>query len=115
MALDPYACPEASLSFYLDAGQIPAIDFQSSQSYVLVDEELEAISSYRTLWPLDSEMLEEVRRILGLDAELLYIREIATIAYNPTNGLTEIKVCHSDTQAAQEAVDYLYQALKKQL
>ena len=115
MALDPYACPEASMSFYLHAQQLPVIDFQSIQSYAMVDEELEVISSYRTLWPLDSDALETVRSILGIDAEPLYIREIATVAYNPANGFTEIKVCCSDTEAAQKAVDYLYQTLKKQL
>ena len=115
MALNPYACPEASMSFYLNAEQLPSIDFQSIRSYVMVDDELETVSSYRTLWPLDSETLEEIRGILNIEAEPLYIREIATIAYNPANGFTEIKVCHSDTDAAKKAVDYLYQSFKKQL
>ncbi len=115
MALDPYSCSEASKSFYLEAHQLPVIIFQENKSYVLTDEELEGISTYRTLWPLDTEMLERVRSILGVEADLLYIREIATIAYDPMTGLTEIKVCYSDTSAAQKAVDYLFSAMKKQL
>lgn len=111
MDLDPYACPEASMSFYINSEKIPAIAFQESQPYVYQDDEM---PSYAVKWPLDTAALEQVRSILNIDADLQYVEELTSITYNQS-GLAEIKVYCSDTQAAKEAVDFLFKTVRAQL
>ena len=120
MVLNPYSCPEARLSFYLKSEKLPSFDYLEVEESKKIssgkDFEISlTTTSVRSLWPLDLEMLEEVRDILNVDAELLYISEIATISYDPSTGFTVIKVCNNDIEAAKEAADYLFASLKKQL
>ena len=115
MALDPDFCPEARTSFILDYDQDSAAASPGEEINALFAESTEIPGSSGMRLSLDADTLKEVGRILNLDAEPQYIREIATVTYDPEKTITVIKVCHSDTEAARKAVDYLSRSLEKKL
>ena len=70
--------------------------------------------AYAKLYPFDSELLENIRRIMKTDADLTYLNEVLLVTNN-ADQFVEICAYHDDAEVAKEVTDYLLKALQERL
>ena len=73
-----------------------------------------ATLAYTQVFPVDTELLEEIRQILQADVELTYINELVRVTA-VSERLVEICVCYQDPELAKQATDYLVDRLRTRL
>ena len=62
--------------------------------------------AYTKLYPFDSELLENIQRIMDTDADPAYISELVKVVNN-SDQFVEICVYHDDAETAKQVTDYL--------
>lgn len=70
--------------------------------------------AYTKLYPFDSELLENVQRIMNIDADPAYISELVQVT-NPSDQFVEICVYYDDAEIAKQVTDYLLETLQDRL
>lgn len=108
MGMNPFNCGTARLRFSIEA------DYPASQSTadLAKDSRAEIVAAYTHMCPFDSDVLEQVRSIIGVDVSLQYIEELITVTSDDFHCFVEISACYDDLQAAEAAVNCLYQAMR---
>ncbi len=70
--------------------------------------------AYTKLYPFDSELLENIQRIMNTDADPAYIGELVQVT-NEADQFVEICVYHDDAEVARQVTDYLLETLQDRL
>ena len=109
-ALDPFHLGVSRVTLYVETPS--QVDPDAPW---LGDEAQSSISNaFAKLYPLDSEVLENARKIMKTDAELPYISELVSITASDYK-FVELCVYHEDPATAKAVTDYLLQALPERL
>ena len=109
-ALDPFHLGVSRVTLYVETPS--QVDPDAPW---LGDEAQSSISNaFAKLYPLDSEVLENARKIMKTDAELPYISELVSITASDFK-FVELCVYHEDPATAKAVTDYLLQALPERL
>lgn len=82
--------------------------------WLSVDPQSSIAQAYTKLYPFDSELLENIRRIMKTDADLAYVSELVTVT-NESDPFVEICVYHDDAEVAKQVTDYLLETLQERL
>ena len=98
-SIDAFNCGVSRLTFSMKTGN---------------DTEAERVTGYIGTLIFDTEELEQVRSILGVDSELSYVRELISVI-DEGGGFYTIRIVFDDPQRAEEAVDDLYESLADSL
>ena len=110
MSLDPYNCTVSDISLLVrnDSNITVTGDgkFQNDAGY-------RAAAVISSICTLDTSVLERTAQILGVSAELSYIQQLISV-FNDNN-IVHIRVYFTDTEAAKQAVDYLYTTVSDRL
>ena len=73
-----------------------------------------ATIAYAQITPVDLEMMESIRQILQVDADLAYINELMRVTVISEN-VVEICVCFDDPNLAKQATDFMLERLQASL
>ena len=69
------------------------------------------VIEYSQMCPFDSEIMGQLRLILGTEAPLQYVEELVSVASDDDHHVVEICILYDDLQKADQAVNYLYQTM----
>ena len=70
--------------------------------------------AYTKLYPFDSELLDNIQRIMKTDADPVYINELVQVT-NEADRFVELCVYHEDAEIAGQVTDYLLKTLQERL
>lgn len=109
-SLDPFHLGVSRMSVLLESksGEPLAIE------EIVPEAKKGATIAYSKIVPVDREVLETVRQLLQVDADLTYIQELMYVTVVSEN-LIEIRVCFDDPDIAKNATDFLLERLQTQL
>ena len=109
-AIDPLRCGVSRVMLYVETDT----EINPDTPWLTVDPQSSIALAYTKLYPFDTELLENVRRIMNTDADLAYISELVTVTNNDDR-FVEICVYHEDAEVAKQVTDYLLNTLQKRL
>ena len=82
--------------------------------WLSVNPQSSVVIAYTKIYPFDSEIMENIQRIMGVDAEPQYINELVSVS-NISNQFVEIRVFFDDAEVAKQVTDYLLETLQTRL
>ena len=106
--MNPFERGVSRLTFYVETDFTVDPDVAS----LVEDPRTSIVLAYTQIYPFDSEILENVKKILGTNAEKQYIEELISVT-NISNRFVQIRVINDDAQLAEKVVNYLYQTMLK--
>ena len=109
-AMNPFERGVSRLTFYVETNFTVDPDVAS----LVEDPRTSIVLAYTQIYPFDSEILENVKKILGTNAEKQYIEELISVT-NISNRFVQIRVINDDAQLAEKVVNYLYQTMLNRL
>ena len=110
MSLDPYNCSVSDISLLVrNDSNIKVAGGDEFQN----DVGCRAAAAISSICTLDTSVLERTAQILGVDAELPYVQQLISV-FNE-NDVVHIRVYFTDTEAAEKAVEYLYDTVSNRL
>lgn len=109
-AMNPFERGVSRLTFYVET------DFTVDPNVVGLVEDPQAsiVLAYTQIYPFDTEILDNVRKILKTDAEKQYIEELISVS-SISDRFVKIQVINDDAQLAERVVNYLYQTMLNRL
>ena len=109
-SIDPFNCGTARITFAVDA-PIPEGAAEEYANYK-ANEQRRIVNACAVMYPFSDEILENVKQILGTDAEKRYIEELISVS-NVEDQFVRLEVYYSDLSLAKKAADYLYSEIVK--
>lgn len=109
-SIDPFNCGTARITFAVDA-PIPEGAAQEYASYK-ANEQRRIVNACAAMTPFSDEVIENVRKILNIDAEKRFVEELITVT-NVEDQFVRLDVYFSDPALAQKAADYLFTEMCK--
>ena len=85
-----------------------------SSPWLAVNPQSSIVIAYTRIYPFDSEIMDNIRRLMGTDAEPQYINELVSVS-NISNQFVEIRVFYDDVDIAKQVTDYLLETLQERL
>ena len=82
--------------------------------WLSVNPQSSVVIAYTKIYPFDSEIMDNIQRIMGVDAEPQYINELVSVS-NISNQFVEIRVYFDDADVAKQVTDYLLETMQKRL
>ena len=109
-AINPFERGVSRLTFYVET------DFTVDPGVagLVEDPRTSIVLAYTQVYPFDSEILDNVRAILGTNAEKQYIEELISVS-NISNRFVQIRVIHDNAELAEKVVNYLYETMLNRL
>ena len=104
--MNPYHHGAARLRFTVetDYAVLPELAVQAN------DPRIGIVNAYIGMRPFDSETLDKVLAILGIEVPQQYIAELISVR-NINDYLVEIRFYYDDLQVAEKVVNYLYETM----
>lgn len=109
-AMNPFHRGVSRVTLFVDT----ETEVNPSSPWMTVNPQSSIVIAYTKIYPFDSEILENVKRIMDTDADLPYINELISVS-NVSNQFVEICVYHDDADVAKEVTDYLLETLQERL
>ena len=109
-AMDPFHRGVSRVTLYVETEAPVSPDAPG----LTVDPQSSITKAFAKLYPFDSELLENIRRIMKTDADPAYISELVSVSTSDDQ-FVEICAYHDDTEIAREVTDYLLKALPERL
>ena len=109
-SIDPFNCGTARITFAVDA-PIPEGAAEEYANYK-ANEQRRIVNDCAVMYPFSDEILENVKQILGTDADKRYIEELISVS-NVEDQFVRLEVYYSDLSLAKKAADYLYSEIVK--
>lgn len=109
-ALDPFHLGVSRVTLYVET----QAQVDPETPWLSADPQSSIANAFAKLYPLDSEVLENARKIMKTDAELPYISELVSITASDDE-FVEICVYHEDPATAKAVTDYLLETLPVRL
>lgn len=108
--LDPFNCGVSRLSFYVKT------DFTAEPEVagLLEDPRASVAMAYASVNAMDTEILDEVSRIMQTDAERKYVEELIKVE-NVNDRIVQITVYNNDPAIAEKIVQYIYKTFEKRM
>ena len=108
--IDPFNCGTARITFAVDA-PIPEGAAEEYANYK-ANEQRRIVNACAVMYPFSDEILENVKKILGSDADKRYIEELIKVT-NVEDQFVCLDVYYTDLDLAKKAADYLFSEIKK--
>lgn len=108
--IDPFNCGTARITFAVDA-PIPEGATEEYANYK-ANEQRRIVNACAVMYPFSDEILENVKKILGADADKRYIEELISIT-NVEDQFVRLDVYYTDLDLAKKAADYLFSEIVK--
>ena len=80
---------------------------------VEADAAADLVGTYAQMCPFDVKTMEEIQKILGIEAEPQYLEELISVS-GVEGHFVEICFCYDDLELAEKAVRHLYEAMAAQ-
>ncbi len=109
-AMNPFHRGVSRVTLYVDTD--PSVNLDSP--WLTVNPQASIVIAYTKIYPFDSEIIENIQRIMGVDAEPQYINELVSVS-NISNQFVEIRVYYDDVDVAKQVTDYLLETLQARL
>lgn len=108
--IDPFNCGTARITFAVDA-PIPENAVEEYANYK-ANEQRRIVNACAVMYPFSDEILENVKKILGSDADKRYIQELINVS-NVEDQFVSLDVYYTDIELAKKTADYLYSEIVK--
>ena len=109
-SIDPMNCGTAKISFSID---VPVPETVTEDVAAYKDNEMRRAADLCTsACPFSDDVIKEVKKILGTDADLQYVDELIRVT-NYKDAYCRLEVFYTDADLAKKAADYLYGELRK--
>lgn len=105
--MDPFHRGAARLRFTVETNYTVTPD----AAVPAEDPRVGIVVAYTQMCPFDSETMEQIRTILGTEADLQYVEELVSVTSDDDRHVVEICICFGDLKKAEQAVNYLYQTM----
>ena len=103
-------CGTAKISFSID---VPVPETVTEDVAAYKDNEMRRAADLCTsACPFSDDVIKEVKKILGTDADLQYVDELIRVT-NYKDAYCRLEVFYTDADLAKKAADYLYGELRK--
>ncbi len=109
-AMDPLHRGVSRVTLYVESGT--PVETETTLSGA--EPQNSAALACAKLHPLDTELLDGIRKIMNTDAEPAYLNELVRIT-NEAGPIVVISVYHPDAEVAKQVTDYLLQTLPDRL
>lgn len=109
-AMNPFHRGVSRVTLYVDTDT--PVDPKSP--WLSVNPQASIVTAYTKIYPFDSEIIENIQRIMGTDAEPQYINELVSVS-NISNQFVEIRVFFDDADVAKQVTDYLLETMQTRL
>ena len=109
-AMNPFHRGVSRVTLYIDTDT----PVNPNSPWMTVNPQSSIAIAYTKIYPFDSEILENIKRIMGTDADMQYINELVSVS-NVSNQFVEICVYHDNAETARQVTDYLLDTLQKRL
>ena len=109
-ALDPFNVGISRLTFYIETDE----EVNPNLPWLGKDPQASIAIAYAQIYSLDNEILNNIRQIMGTDADIPYIKEMISVT-NVSNQFVEILARNQNAEIAEKIVDYLYSTLLNRL
>ncbi len=108
--IDPFNCGTSRITFAVDA-PIPEGAAEEYANYKM-NEQRRIVNACAAMYPFSDEILENVKTILGVDADKRYIQELISVT-NVEDQFVRLDVYFTDTDLAKKTADYLFTEIVK--
>ena len=109
-SMNPFHRGISRVTLYVDTDT----PINNAYPWLSVDPQASIAMAYTKIYPFDSEIIDNIRRIMGTDAETQYINELVKVS-NISNQFVEICVYFDDADVARQVTDYLLEAIQTRL
>ena len=109
-AMNPFHRGVSRVTLYVDTDT----PINNAYPWLSVDPQASIAMAYTKIYPFDSEIIDNIRRIMGTDAEMQYINELVKVS-NISNQFVEICVYFDDADVAKQVTDYLLETMQTRL
>ena len=109
-SMNPFERGISRLTFYVETDFMVDPDVAS----LVEDPRTSIVLAYTQIYPFDSEILENVQKILGTSTQKQYIEELIS-GSNISNRFVQIRVINDDAELAEKVVLYLYDTMLTRL
>ena len=103
--MDPYHRGVAWLRF---AVEVEDAAVQNSSSDDLCAK---IVTVYTQMCPFSTEIVEQIRAIMGVETQSQYIEELVSVASDDDHRIVEVCFFYDNLPTAEQVVDYLYQTM----
>lgn len=106
-SLNPLCHGEAELRF--------TVETESAADAVNLPEDprVGIVIAYTQMCPFDSQTIEQLRAIMGVETEPQYVSELVSVTSDKDQHVVIIKVCYDDLETADKMVNYLYETMTR--
>lgn len=109
-AMNPFHRGISRVSLFVDTDT----PINPSTPWMSVNPQSSIVIAATKIYPFDSDILSNIKRIMGTDADMQYINELVSVS-NVSNQIIEIRVYHDDAEIAKQVTDYLLETLQTRL
>lgn len=102
--MNPFHRGAAELRFTVEADTAAAANSPE-------DPRVGVVIAYTQMCPFDSETMDQLRTIMGVEMPLQYVEELVSVSSDEDHHVVIISACHDDLETAERMVDYLYQVM----
>ena len=109
-AMDPFHRGISRVTLYVDTDT----PVNPNAPWMAVNPQSSIATAYTRIYPFDSEVMDNIQRIMGTDTETQYINELVSVS-NISNQFVEIRVYFEDADVAKQVTDYLVETMQTRL